>query len=211
MSIFYELRREYNLTHLTESDLTDSPYELFDLWLSQIMEIKAITDPTAMVIATVDEHQMPYQRSVLMKSLDENGVVFYTNKKSRKGQHLSQNPKVSALFPWLAAERQVIFNGQVEPLSESENDTYFYSRPYESQVAACVSAQSHVIENRHILEQRYHKMITEQADIKRPLHWGGFRIKVNSVEFWQGGEHRLHDRFLYQKTKVGWQTSRLQP
>ncbi|MCU4674967.1 pyridoxamine 5'-phosphate oxidase [Catenovulum sp. 2E275] len=213
MSIFYQVRREYDLSHLTEAELTDNPFELFEIWLEQVMKIDAIKDPTAMILATVNEQGIPSQRTVLMKSVDSSGLVFYTNKNSRKGQDLAANQQVSVLFPWLVAERQVIFSGQVEALAESENDEYFSSRPLTSQVAALVSEQSKPIASRDLLEQKYHQSLAEhQAQpVQRPPHWGGFKIKVQRVEFWQGGEHRLHDRFCYQKDKDKWIIERLQP
>lgn len=213
MSIFYQVRREYDLSHLTEEQLTQTPFELFEQWLEQVMKIEAIKDPTAMILATVDETGLPSQRTVLMKSVDQNGIVFYTNKQSKKGRDLAGNPKVSAIFPWLVAERQVIFSGQVEPLSETENDAYFSSRPLTSQVAAAVSAQSQPIESRDQLEQLYHQLLAKYqgGNVPRPAHWGGFRIKINQVEFWQGGEHRLHDRFSYTIKNGHWTVQRLQP
>ncbi|MER2491441.1 pyridoxamine 5'-phosphate oxidase [Catenovulum sediminis] len=213
MSIFYEVRREYELSDLTEADLTQSPFELFESWLKQAMEIKQISDPTAMIVATVDEEGQAFQRTVLMKAVDDESLTFYTNQNSRKGQHLQQNPKVSAIFPWLAAERQVLFSGVVEKLSEHENDAYFASRPFTSQIAALASHQSEVIKDRQTLEKHYHKLLEKYQgkDVPRPLNWGGYKIKAHEVEFWQGGEFRLHDRFRYFKKQNNWQVERLQP
>ncbi|WP_017444687.1 pyridoxamine 5'-phosphate oxidase [Gayadomonas joobiniege] len=213
MSIFYQIRREYELSGLSEQDLTESPFQLFDRWLQQTMQIKEISDPTAMIIATVNEQGQPSQRTVLMKAATDSALVFYTNKNSQKGQDLTTNPNISAIFPWLAAERQVIFQGKVEPLSEQENDAYFYSRPFSSQVAAVISQQSQTISSRDELEQKYHHALAEHPTekIQRPSHWGGYRINCHSVEFWQGGEYRLHDRFIYRKKGQQWQVSRLQP
>ncbi|KMT66656.1 pyridoxamine 5'-phosphate oxidase [Catenovulum maritimum] len=225
MSIFYQVRREYDLTGLSESDLTASPYELFETWLNQVMQIEAIKDPTAMVVATVDSTGMPFQRTVLMKSVDETGFVFYTNKLSRKGQQLAKNPKISAIFPWLAAERQVCITGEVELLSASENEAYFSSRPFESKIAALASKQSQPIENRDILENKYQALLSEYQgkEVACPENWGGYKIIPSSIEFWQGGEYRLHDRFIYtlqqdenssiEKSELdsNWQVARLQP
>ncbi|EWH08515.1 pyridoxamine 5'-phosphate oxidase [Catenovulum agarivorans DS-2] len=213
MSIFYQVRREYALSDLSENDLTESPFELFETWLQQVMQIDKISDPTAMIVATVDEHGQSYQRTVLMKALDDTGVTFYTNKNSRKGQHLAKNKRISAIFPWLAAERQVVFSGEVIELSEAENDEYFASRPFESQIAAVASAQSEVIDSRESLEQKYHALVEQYQGqaVPRPQHWGGYKIVAEQVEFWQGGEFRMHDRFLYQRTKSNWKVCRLQP
>lgn len=213
MSIFYQIRREYDLSGLAESDLTDSPFELFEKWLEQTMQIKQISDPTAMIIATCNLQGQISQRTVLMKAIEQEGLLFYTNKNSQKGRDLAANPQISAIFPWLAAERQVIFQGRVSALSEQQNDEYFYSRPHTSQVAAVVSHQSETISSRDELEARYHELLerSEEGKIERPKHWGGFRIECHQVEFWQGGEYRLHDRFLYQKHQKQWQVKRLQP
>lgn len=213
MSIFYQVRREYALSDLSENDLTESPFELFETWLQQVMQIDKISDPTAMIVATVDENGQSYQRTVLMKAVDDIGITFYTNKHSRKGKQLAQNKRISAIFPWLAAERQVIFSGQVIELTEAENDEYFASRPFESQIAAIASAQSEVIDSRQSLEQKYHALVEQYQgkEVPRPKHWGGYKIIAEQVEFWQGGEFRMHDRFLYQRTNSDWKVCRLQP
>ena len=213
MSIFYQVRREYALSDLSENDLTESPFELFETWLQQVMQIDKISDPTAMIVATVDENGQSYQRTVLMKAVDDAGITFYTNKHSRKGKQLAQNKRISAIFPWLAAERQVIFSGEVVELSEAENDEYFASRPFESQIAAIASAQSEVIDSRESLEQKYHALVKQYQgqEVPRPKHWGGYKIIAEQVEFWQGGEFRMHDRFLYQRTNSDWKVCRLQP
>ena len=213
MSIFYQVRREYALSDLSENDLTESPFELFETWLQQVMQIDKISDPTAMIVATVDENGQSYQRTVLMKAVDDIGITFYTNKHSRKGKQLAQNKRISAIFPWLAAERQVIFSGQVVELTEAENDEYFASRPFESQIAAIASAQSEVIDSRESLEQKYHALVEQYQgkEVPRPKHWGGYKIIAEQVEFWQGGEFRMHDRFLYQRTNSDWKVCRLQP
>lgn len=213
MSIFYQVRREYALSDLSENDLTESPFELFETWLQQVMQIDKISDPTAMIVATVDENGQSYQRTVLMKAVDDTGITFYTNKHSRKGKQLAQNKRISAIFPWLAAERQVIFSGQVVELTEAENDEYFASRPFESQIAAIASAQSEVIDSRQSLEQKYHALVEQYQgkEVPRPKHWGGYKIIAEQVEFWQGGEFRMHDRFLYQRTNSDWKVCRLQP
>ncbi|WP_016957977.1 pyridoxamine 5'-phosphate oxidase [Catenovulum sp. SX2] len=213
MSIFYQVRREYALSDLSENDLTESPFELFETWLQQVMQIDKISDPTAMIVATVDEQGQSYQRTVLMKAVDDTGITFYTNKQSRKGKQLAQNNRISAIFPWLAAERQVVFSGEVVELTDAKNDEYFASRPFESKIAAIASAQSEIIDSRESLEQKYHALVEQYQgkEVPRPKHWGGYKIIAEQVEFWQGGEFRMHDRFLYQRTNSDWKVCRLQP
>lgn len=213
MSIFYEVRREYALSDLSEADLTKSPFELFETWLQQVMQIDKISDPTAMIVATVDGAGQSYQRTVLMKAVDDTGITFYTNKNSRKGKQLAQNNRISAIFPWLAAERQVVFSGEVVELTDAKNDEYFASRPFESKIAAIASAQSEIIDSRESLEQKYHALVEQYQgkEVPRPKHWGGYKIIAEQIEFWQGGEFRMHDRFLYQRTNSDWKVCRLQP
>lgn len=193
-------------------DLSDDPLEMFERWLKQACEAK-LTDPTAMCVATVDETGQPYQRIVLLKHFDKDGLIFYTNMGSRKAQHLAKNPKISVHFPWYSLDRQVCFLGEVERLSTLEVVKYFHSRPKDSQIAAWASQQSSRISARGILEGKFLelKQKFKQGDVPLPSFWGGFRIKFSSVEFWQGGEHRLHDRFLYTRTADGWDIDRLAP
>nr|WP_127956700.1 pyridoxamine 5'-phosphate oxidase [Serratia microhaemolytica] len=206
------LRREYTRGGLRRSDLTDNPLELFERWLQQACEAR-LADPTAMCVATVDEHGQPFQRIVLLKHVDEQGLVFYTNLGSRKAQQLANNPRISLLFPWHMLDRQVIFLGQAERLSTLEVMKYFTSRPKDSQIAAWVSQQSSRISTRGILEGKFLelKQKFQHGEIPLPSFWGGFRVKFDSVEFWQGGEHRLHDRFLYQRQGSDWKIDRLAP
>lgn len=207
-----DLRREYIRGGLRRRDLSDDPLEMFERWLKQACEAK-LTDPTAMCVATVDETGQPYQRIVLLKHFDKDGLIFYTNMGSRKAQHLAKNPKISVHFPWYSLDRQVCFLGEVERLSTLEVVKYFHSRPKDSQIAAWASQQSSRISARGILEGKFLelKQKFKQGDVPLPSFWGGFRIKFNSVEFWQGGEHRLHDRFLYTRTTDGWDIDRLAP
>ncbi|WP_428946035.1 pyridoxamine 5'-phosphate oxidase [Pantoea sp. FN060301] len=206
------LRREYTRGGLRRKDLPADPLTLFDLWLSQAVEAQ-LPDPTAMSVATVDEKGQPYQRIVLLKHVDPLGMVFYTNLGSRKAHHLENNPRISLLFPWHALERQVMVLGRVEKLSLFEVMKYFHSRPRESQIGAWVSKQSSRISARGVLESKFLelKQKFQQGEIPLPSFWGGFRITIDSMEFWQGGEHRLHDRFFYQREDEGWKIDRLAP
>lgn len=206
------MRREYMRGGLRRKDLPDNPLALFETWLRQACEAQ-LPDPTAMCLSTVDEHGQPYQRIVLLKHFDEKGMVFYTNLGSRKAHHLAQNPRVSLLFPWHFLERQVMVLGQVEKLSVIDVMRYFHSRPRDSQIGAWVSKQSSHISARGILESKFLeiKQKFQQGDVPLPDFWGGFRVKFDTMEFWQGGEHRLHDRFLYQRNDSGWTIDRLAP
>ncbi|OBU13267.1 pyridoxamine 5'-phosphate oxidase [Morganella psychrotolerans] len=206
------LRREYTKGGLRRHDLSDDPLDMFERWLKQACEAK-LSDPTAMSVATVDETGQPYQRIVLLKHFDKNGLIFYTNTGSRKAQHLAKNPKISLHFPWHMLDRQVCFLGEVERLSTLEVVKYFNSRPKDSQIAAWASQQSSRISARGILEGKFLelKQKFKQGEVPLPGFWGGYRVKFSSVEFWQGGEHRLHDRFLYTRTADGWEIDRLAP
>ena len=209
-------RREYTRGGLRRADLTSEPLPLFEHWLKQACDAR-LADPTAMVVATVDERGQPFQRIVLLKHYDEKGLVFYTNLGSRKAQQLANNARISLLFPWHMLDRQVIVLGQAERLSTLEVMKYFTSRPKDSQIGAWVSQQSSRISARGVLESKFLELKQKfsNGEVPLPSFWGGFRVKVDSMEFWQGGEHRLHDRFIYQRdeteTETGWKIDRLAP
>lgn len=206
------LRREYTRGGLRRQDLTDTPLPLFERWLAQACEAK-LADPTAMVVATVDETGQPFQRIVLLKHYDEKGLVFYTNLGSRKAQQIEHNPRVSLHFPWHMLERQVMVQGTAEKLSTFEVLKYFHSRPRDSQIGAWVSKQSSRISARGVLESKFFelKQKFQSGEIPLPSFWGGYRVNIEQMEFWQGGAHRLHDRFLYQRSQNGWNIDRLAP
>jgi pyridoxamine 5'-phosphate oxidase len=209
-----DLRREYTAGGLSEADLPETPWPLFERWMMQTCEAN-LADPTAMVVASVDGNGQPYQRIVLLKRFDPQGFVFYTNLGSRKAAHLAQNPQISLLFPWHALDRQVAVCGTVEQLSSAEVLKYFITRPRDSQIAAWVSKQSSRISARQVLEAKFMEIKQKFAkgEVPLPSFWGGYRVVPNSIEFWQGGEHRLHDRFLYSKDadNAHWQVERLAP
>ena len=205
-------RREYLKGGLRRKNLPDNPLSLFETWMQQAVAADLV-DPTAMVVGTVDERGQPYQRIVLLKHVDEQGFIFYTNMGSRKASQLTQNPRISLLFPWHGLDRQVHVTGQVERLSTLEVMKYFSSRPKDSQIGAWVSHQSSRISARGVLEGKFLEMKQKFAsgEVPLPSFWGGFRVKFDSVEFWQGGANRLHDRFLYQREQDGWSIDRLAP
>ncbi|WP_281221976.1 pyridoxamine 5'-phosphate oxidase [Photobacterium sanguinicancri] len=210
-----DIRREYTRGGLRRNDLPTSPVPLFRKWLDQAVEAK-LTDPTAMTVATVDQDGQPFQRIVLLKHFDEDGFVFYTNLGSRKALHLADNAKISLHFPWHGIERQVHVTGVAEKLSVFEVMKYFSSRPKESQIAAWASKQSSRLTARQALEGKYMELKQKfsQGEVPVPTFWGGYRVKLSSVEFWQGGEHRLHDRFLFSLNSddnSSWNIERLAP
>lgn len=207
-----DLRREYTQGGLRRKDLPEDPLALFELWLKQACNAQ-IPDPTAMSVATVDEQGRPYQRIVLLKHYDEKGFVFYTNLGSRKAQHIGHNNNVSLLFPWHVFDRQVIVSGKAERMSSMEVVKYFHSRPKDSQIAAWVSQQSSRISTRGVLESKFLELKQKflQGEVPLPSFWGGFRISIDAIEFWQGGVNRLHDRFIYQRTENNWNIDRLAP
>ncbi|WP_445776260.1 pyridoxamine 5'-phosphate oxidase [Shewanella sp.] len=212
MSDLSDIRREYTQGGLRRADLPTNPMDLFEKWMQQAKDAQ-LTDPTAMCVATVDATGQPFQRIVLLKRFDDNGFVFFTNLESRKASQIALNSKISLLFPWHPLERQVAVIGQAESLSMIDVAKYFMSRPKDSQIAAWVSKQSSKITARQALETKFAEMKAKyaQGEVPLPKFWGGYLVRPNSIEFWQGGEHRLHDRFIYSKTDSDWQIDRLAP
>lgn len=212
MADFSDIRREYLKGGLRRKDLKSNPFEQFTLWMEQAAK-SGLSDPTAMSLATVDADGQPFQRIVLLKRFDENGLVFFTNLGSRKAAHMETNPKVSLLMPWHEIERQVHITGQVEKLTKSEVISYFMTRPKESQIGAWASNQSSRISARQVLEAKFLELKQKYAkgEVPVPDFWGGYRVKADSFEFWQGGDRRLHDRFLYSHADDDWQIERLAP
>lgn len=210
---FESYRREYTAGGLSAGDLRDSPIAQFEQWLEQAVSA-GLSDPTAMALSTIDEDGHPWQRIVLLKGLSDAGFVFYTNFGSDKARAMAANPKVSLLFPWNELDRQVIVGGVAQRMSVAESAAYFLSRPRESQIAAWASRQSRPIAKRALLEEEVRKLRDKfaQGEVPVPDFWGGYRVKPRCVEFWQGGEHRLHDRFRYVRSDADeWVVSQLQP
>jgi len=207
-----DFRKEYSDRGLTRDEMNGDPVAQFSEWFAQATELK-LHEPNAMTLATVDETGMPYQRTVLLKYFDPSGFVFFTNYSSRKAHQMAANPRVSLLFPWITLERQVIIQGTAEKISTAESLKYFISRPRESQIGAWVSNQSEVITSRKFLMQKLAEVREKlgHGEIPLPSFWGGYRIVPQSIEFWQGGPARLHDRFLYRKKDSGWEIERLSP
>lgn len=207
-------RREYLKGGLSRAGLNPDPVVQFTTWFEQARSTE-IPDPTAMVLATVGSNGQPSQRTVLLKYYDNSGFVFFTNFESRKAREIAENPRVSLLFVWLDLERQIQINGTAERISAAESARYFMSRPKDSQVAAWVSSQSHILTSRQMLMQKFQEMKRKIGEGKVPIpsFWGGYRVRPVEVEFWQGRQNRLHDRFLYSRTDSGegWKIERLAP
>jgi len=207
------LRAKYTTRGLDIKDLNPNPFLQFELWFKQAMEAKLI-EPNAFSLATVGTDMMPSIRTVLLKIFDEKGFVFFTNYKSTKAAQIEQNPKAAALFAWLELERQVKIEGNIEKISTTESLKYFLSRPKGSQIGAWVSHQSQVISSRSLLEQKFDEIRKKfvKGEVPFPDFWGGYIIKPTKIEFWQGGQDRLHDRFVYElQNDSSWTISRLAP
>tara|TARA_B100000959_G_scaffold70245_1_gene74390 strand:- start:1010 stop:1651 length:642 start_codon:yes stop_codon:yes gene_type:complete len=204
------LRKEYLQSGIVRKDLKSSPIEQFSLWLSQAMDADII-EPSAMSLATSDDSIGI--RTVLLKYFDEKGFVFFTNYESKKSKQIQSNPQAAILFPWLALERQVKIIGKVEKISNLESLKYFSSRPKDSQIGAWASEQSSRISSRSILIEQFALMKKKfsHGEIPLPAFWGGYRVIPTSIEFWQGRENRLHDRFIYERQENEWTISRLSP
>lgn len=207
------MRRSYAGAELSESSIADTWFEQFRRWFTEAAD--ALTEPNAMVLATVGPAGRPNARTVLLKAYDEAGLVFYTNATSSKGQELAANPIATAVFPWIPLQRQVRVTGAVAPISREETAAYFRTRPYGSQLGAWASHQSTVLPSREVLEERYDELARRwPSEVPVPDFWGGYRLTPDEVEFWQGRPDRLHDRLRFRRTAShgdGWVLERLAP
>lgn len=206
------LRQDYLNAELSESDVNPNPLVQFASWFKQAQDAQ-VPEPNAMTLATVDAHNQPSARIVLIKEARQDGFVWFTNYNSRKGHDLQEQPKASLLFFWQQLERQVRVEGVVSRVDDAESDAYYHSRPTNSKLGAWSSPQSEVIADRSVIEadmQRYTAEFGNQPP--RPPHWGGYILKPTYFEFWQGRASRLHDRIAYQLSEDGnWQIVRLAP
>lgn len=207
-----DMRRDFESEGLDREQLDSDPVRQFERWFNDAREA-GILEPNAMSLATTGADQQPDLRTVLLKYFDHQGFVFYTNYGSRKAAELEENPKAALLFPWIGLNRQVIVQGEVTRVSQTESLRYFASRPRGSQLGAWVSEQSRVISSRGLLEQKVAEIKRKFGDGEVPLpsFWGGYRVAPHRIEFWQGRPSRLHDRFEYLRSHDGWTIQRLQP
>ncbi len=193
--------------------IVDDPYRLFRTWYAEAQKSEP-TYPDAMTVTTVAANGMPSARILLLKGLDDRGFVFYTNQRSRKGRQLAENPHCALCFFWKSIERQVRVEGTVEPVTEAEAEAYFASRPRGSQIGAWASEQSETLESRAALEARIADLEARFGDapVPRPVHWSGYRVSPERIEFWREGRFRLHDRIAYTRgADGGWTPTRLFP
>ncbi len=207
------IRTAYKMGELSESEIAPDAVVQFRKWFEEALE-KHVMEPNAMTLATATTDGQPSARIVLLKGLDDSGFGFFTNYESQKGAELNSNPAAALLFFWPELQRQVRVVGQVTKMTDRESEAYFHSRPRGSQMGAIASPQSRVIANRSVLEARLAELEQRYADmalIPKPVNWGGFRLKPDTIEFWQGGENRLHDRLVYSREGAGWKVVRLAP
>jgi pyridoxamine 5'-phosphate oxidase len=198
---------------LDEATVASDPIEQFARWMADAIA-EPLPEPTAMALATVSASGRPRARMVLLKSFDEAGFTFYTNRTSRKASDLAEVPRACLVFPWHPMQRQVIVEGTVTALSTGQSEPYFHSRPRGSQLAAWASRQSTLIASRSELEDRYAELAErwpEGTEVPMPDFWGGYRLEPEIVEFWRGRPSRMHDRLRYRRTPAGWLLERLAP
>ena len=206
------LREEYETEGLSMGEAHPDPVRQFDRWFEEAVDA-SVPQANAMTVATVDGRGRPSARVVLLKGYDRSGFVFYTNLGSRKSEELTANPRAALCFLWLELHRQVRIEGPVQPVADAESDEYFASRPRGARIAAAASPQSREIADRTALERLVADMEAEFEDgeVPRPAHWGGWRVRPERFEFWQGRRHRLHDRIVYLPDRGGWRRVRLAP
>ena len=208
-----DLRQEYTRAGLSETDVDADPIRQFAVWFEQALAAQ-VPEPNAMTLATVGGDGRPSARIVLLKGFDAAGFAFHTNYDSRKGKEIAANPHAALVFFWQQLERQVRIEGEVERLSAAESDAYFHSRPLGSRLGALASRQSEPVVDRATLERQLEETTRqyEGRDVPRPPFWGGLRLKPDAIEFWQGGQYRLHDRLHYRRvTPTEWRIERLSP
>lgn len=208
-----DIRTDYSKKSLSETDVAADPIKQFGIWWEEAVNSK-FDEVNAMTLTTVGKNNVPCARTVLLKGFDEHGFVFFTNYNSRKGNHIAGNPNVCLLFFWKELERQVIITGVAEKVSVEESIAYFNSRPEGSKLGAWSSAQSAVVAGASFLKEtfNFYRERFKHGEIPKPPHWGGYRVKPVTIEFWQGRPSRMHDRIQYSLEKEGsWKIERLAP
>ena len=214
MSDLSNYRKSYDKNELLEDNIPSEPFELFDNWFKAVENSKSIEEVNAMTVATIGQDGFPRSRVVLLKSVSNDGFVFYTNYESEKGKAITNNPNVCLSFFWQSLEQQVIIKGIAKKVSQETSEKYFNSRPIGSKLGAIVSNQSQVIENRKYLENKLDMLEKkyQNQEIPMPDFWGGFIVEPISIEFWQGRPNRLHDRIRYSlQADKSWKIDRLSP
>jgi pyridoxamine 5'-phosphate oxidase len=207
-------RKSYDKSELLETNIPEDPINLFNKWFYETEDFGGVEEVNAMTVATIGLDGFPKSRVVLLKKIDENGFIFYTNYNSEKGKAISNNPNICLSFFWHSMERQVIIKGIAEKTDEIVSDNYFDSRPHGSRLGAIVSHQSEIIPSRMFLENKLKELEKEckGKEIPRPKNWGGFLVRPIEVEFWQGRPNRLHDRIRFQlQDNFSWKIDRLSP
>ena len=205
------LRKQYTKSTLSEKSVNKDPFKQFVKWFREVLNT-GFYEPNAVTLATSSKEGKPSARTVLLKGIDDNGFLFYTNYKSRKGKDIEQNPYGCLLFYWDKLERQVKIEGRIEKVSAEESEAYFNTRPYKSRVGAWASPQSSVIKDRSVIVKEFLKyMMKFRTHVPLPPAWGGYRLLPDTFEFWQGRPNRLHDRIRFTLLKKGWKTERLAP
>jgi len=211
MNSIAELRKNYTLGQLSETQVPANPLELFHLWFDQAVKANC-PEPNSMALATADLSGNPSVRIVLLKGASDQGFTFFTNYESQKGRELANRPTAALLFHWHELERQVRIKGSVTKVDPAESDAYFHSRPPASRIGAWASPQSNEIPSREFLEEAEKRFLSEHGDNPpRPDHWGGYRLSPTEIEFWQGRPSRLHDRIQYKLQDQAWRIARLAP
>ncbi len=207
------IRREFLLGSLSENEVNENPVIQFQEWFQQAIDA-SVEDANAMTLSTVDENNTPKSRIVLLKGIEEDQFVFFTNYHSHKGHEIAHNPNIALSFYWKELQRQVRIEGKAIKTSEENSVNYFMTRPVESQLGAWASYQSEVLDSRATLEARFQELKKKYNNmpVPKPPHWGGYAVTPVYIEFWQGGANRLHDRISYQKQADGvWEIKRLNP
>ena len=204
------MREQYDRNPLRRAELSSCPIEQFELWLSEVV-MQTLRSQCVQFVTVASDGQ-PVARAVLLKGVESGEFIFYTNFNSRKARHLSANPRACMHFPWFALQRQVIVTGRVEKVADDIAEEYFISRPYFSRLGAWASEQSEDLDSRESLERAFLSAQEKYGDDPpKPPHWGGFAVHPETIEFWQGGPNRLHDRFFYEKIENSWEMKRLNP
>jgi pyridoxamine 5'-phosphate oxidase len=208
----HKLRKEYRDEPLFQKDLPQNPIDFLKKWIEEAVKAD-LPEPNAMTLATASQGGIPSARTVLLKEVEERGLIFYTDYHSRKAREIEENPRVALVFCWLELERQVVVTGKAEKLSRQESSHYFSKRPRGAQVEAWASSQGTPLSSRKVLEDRFAELKRrfEGKEIPLPDHWGGVLVVPGTLEFWSGRENRLHDRFQYQREGTKWKINRLSP